>query len=134
MKNILVMILVTILLSGCSSINSQFDCPMKPGIRCESIDSVNSRVDRGEIGGTTCMGCITSPSIQSIPYKDVTYSRMSLFKNGEPLRYGETVMRVWVAPFEDKEGNYHQESDIYTITKPGSWIGVPPKALDVNGE
>ena len=133
MKNILVIILVTTILNGCSSINSQFDCSMKPGIRCESIDSVNSRVDRGEIGGTTSMSGITPSSIQSISYKDAAYSRINPFKNSEPLRYGETVMRVWVAPFEDKEGNYHQESDIYTITKPGSWIGVPPKELDVNG-
>jgi conjugal transfer pilus assembly protein TraV len=134
MKNILVTIGVTILLSGCSSINSQFDCSMKPGIRCESIDSVNERVDRGEIGGASSASSLITSSTQSISYKDAVYSKINFYKNGEPLRYGETVMRVWVAPFEDKEGNYHQESDIYTITKPGSWVGAPLKELDVNGE
>ena len=40
---------VFILLTGCAEMNSQFDCPMKPGVRCESLDQVNARVDRGEI-------------------------------------------------------------------------------------
>lgn len=132
MKKVTLLILLCLLLNGCSGINSQFDCPMKPGIRCESIDSVNARVDRGEIGGGSTLS--TTSIIQPISYKHSAYSRFSPFKKGEPLRYSETVMRVWVAPFEDKEGNYHQESDIYTITKPGSWIGAPLKAMDVNGE
>lgn len=134
MKEIAIIILLTSFLCGCSGISSQFDCPMKQGIRCESIDSVNARVDRGEIGGGTIMSPVSSSSAQPISYKYPAYSGFSSFKNGEPLRYGETVMRVWVAPFEDKEGNYHQESDIYTITKSGSWIGAPLKEMDVNGE
>jgi conjugal transfer pilus assembly protein TraV len=132
MKRIAALILLSTLLNGCSGINSQFDCPMKSGIRCESIDSVNARVDRGEIGsGATTL---SSRLVQPITCKAPTCSRFIPFRNGEPLRYGETVMRVWVAPFEDKEGNYHQESDIFTITKPGSWIGTPLKEMDVNGE
>jgi len=132
MKKIATLILLSTLLNGCSGINSQFDCPMKPGIRCESIDSVNARVDRGEIGsGATTL---STRLVQPITCKTPTCSRFIPFRNGEPLRYGETVMRVWVAPFEDKEGNYHQESDIFTITKPGSWIGAPLKEMDVNGE
>lgn len=126
--------MLTTLLNGCAGIGSQFDCPMKPGIRCESIDSVNARVDRGEIGNGTSPASISSSIVQPITYKNPPYSKIHFFKKGEPLRYAETVMRVWVAPFEDRQGNYHQESDIYTITKSGSWIGAPLKEMDVNGD
>lgn len=98
---------------------------MKGGIRCESIDSINARVDRGEIGNGT--HAVTDSYLSTISYHP---SYPSSFNNGKPLRYGETVMRVWFAPFEDKQGNYHEESDIFTITKPGHWIGDPLKTTE----
>lgn len=132
---------VTLFLSACSSLNSEFECQMKPGIRCESLDQISTRVNRGEINKYSSL---TSSCCGSSPAKDSsctnysnsrsTLSNVSLYKSWaynsslhEPLRYGETVQHVWVAPFEDTAGNYHQESDIYTIVKPGHWIGNPPK-------
>jgi conjugal transfer pilus assembly protein TraV len=130
----ILVIVMTFILSACSSINSQFDCPMKEGIRCESIQSVNARVDRGEIGNNHLISNTTNPVIHPITYKDSTFIKNNYSLTGEPLRYSETVMRVWLAPFEDKEGNYHQESDIYTITRNGKWIGAPLKEINENGE
>lgn len=127
-KIISILMLITLLLNACcSNLNSDFECPMKPGIRCESLDQVNARVDRGEIGkpslsSTPC--CCKANTLIPTP---VVYKSEINFRRGEPLRYGETVMRVWVAPYEDTAGNYHQESDIYTVVKPSHWIGFPPK-------
>ena len=46
------------LLSGCSSLNSEFDCPMKPGVMCQSLDQVNTMVDQGKLGATpSCPQC-----------------------------------------------------------------------------
>lgn len=133
MQKILFILVITFLLNSCAS-HSQFDCPLKPGIRCESIDSVNARVDRGEIGNNTATLIPSSANIKPISYQRPSYFNGTPFKKGEPLRYGETVMRVWVAPFEDKEGNYHQASDIYTITKPGAWMGAPLHTVDEDEE
>lgn len=134
MKKIILLISVALLLNACASTNSQFDCPMKPGIRCESIDSVNARIDRGEISGNHSLKLASSNEFDSSRSDYPHYFNMSHFGKDEPLRYGETVMRVWVAPFEDKEGNYHQESDIFTITKPGHWIGAPLKTTNIEEE
>jgi len=84
-KNTIILLLMLVL-SGCAGMNPKFDCPMKPGIRCESLDQVNDRVNRGEIG-----------------------------------RYAETVQHVWIAPFEDTSGNYHEESNVYSVVEPGYW-------------
>jgi hypothetical protein len=48
--------IITSTLIGCAHLNSNFDCPMKPGIQCESIDEINARVDCGQFDGT-CKKC-----------------------------------------------------------------------------
>jgi|HubBroStandDraft_4_1064222.scaffolds.fasta_scaffold968479_2 conjugal transfer pilus assembly protein TraV len=103
-----------LLLTGCSSLNAQFDCPMRPGVHCESLDQVNSRVDRGEIG-------------QEKWIKGSTSSWMTSASSS--FRRHETVLPIWIAPFEDTDGNYHQASEVYTILKPGYWQGHPPKMI-----
>jgi conjugal transfer pilus assembly protein TraV len=123
LRKILLILLITFL-SGCAHLNSEFDCPMKPGISCESLDKVNARIDRGEIGN--------DESCSNISISPPSYLTASNIKNSRhPLRFSETVMRVWVAPFEDTSGNYHQESEIFTVVKPGAWIGYPVKELKV---
>lgn len=99
-----------IAISGCAQLNSQFDCPMKPGIRCESLDQVNARVDRGEIGYDDLETVNSYKTNMDIPTTDV------------PNRVNESVLRVWIAPFEDDHSNYHEESIVYTISQPGRWV------------
>jgi conjugal transfer pilus assembly protein TraV len=127
-----------LLLSGCTSMNSEFDCPMKPGVRCESIDQVNREIDRGQIGSHSIDSLSSDKHRQSDIYEPVApianYKGMLTSFRREPLRYGETVQRIWVAPYEDSEGNYHPESEIFTITKPGHWIGYPVKTTADSGE
>lgn len=131
-------------LSGCAPMNSDFDCAMQPGVMCKSLDQVNAMVNRGELGrsGTTIAG-----SCHTCGYKEATKCVKKFYKStcytnkiatpypiaeinpGDPLRYGETVMRVWMAPYEDTTGNYYQPSVFYTVIKPGHWIGNPVKSI-----
>jgi conjugal transfer pilus assembly protein TraV len=111
---------IIFLLDGCAGMN-KFDCPMKPGIRCESLDQANAQVDHGDIGHDNSQASIRS-------------TRQSKISTAEPLRYGETVQRIWIAPFEDTAGNYHQESEVYTVAKTSHWIGNPPKEMGADGE
>ncbi len=117
------------LLSGCSSMNSSFDCPMKAGVRCESLDQVNQAVDRGEIRD------VDQDKLEAAPLHTRTlsfdsYPSTTKLSHGEPLRFSESVQRIWIAPFEDTAGNYHQSSEVFTITQGGHWIGDPVKAID----
>jgi conjugal transfer pilus assembly protein TraV len=104
-KNSLIFMLL-LLLNGCSSMNAQFDCPMQPGVHCESLDQVNSRVDRGEIG-------------------------QEVIATSLPIRQHDTVLPIWIAPYEDNDGNYHKEQEIYAVLKPGHWQEHPFKNLEV---
>lgn len=118
------------LLSGCSSMNNKFDCPRTGGVMCKSLDDVNRMIDNGEIerinqanAATTSSGkkeVIPTPDVGDTPYP---------IKPNKPLRQQETVMRIWIAPYEDIEGNYHQDTTVFKVIKPGAWIGRPINAV-----
>lgn len=129
MKNkikILLAIITPILMSGCASMNSDFDCPIKNGVRCQSLDEVNAAVDRGELGGSSATVDVSRPSYTNASYFQYKDSASSKYSK---VRYPEDVMQVWIAPYEDTNGNYHQASSVYTVTRPGYWMGNPPKEI-----
>lgn len=109
------------LLTGCSSMNNQFDCPMKSGIRCESLDSVNARIDRGELRGEASndISPWKTGSLEAIEKVNLGGREDSQTKG--PHRYPESVQRVWIAPFEDSQGNYHTAASVYAVMNPGHW-------------
>lgn len=117
-----------LLLSSCAEMNSKFDCPMKAGVSCESLDQVNERVDRGEIGSAKEMaGRSTLQTMSYDPLPQTPCASFGKCSTHPPLREGESVQHIWVAPFEDQSGNYHEDSSIYTVVKEGHWISRPLK-------
>ena len=43
-----------------------------------------------------------------------------------PIRTQAGVMRVWVAPWEDKNGDLHLASEVFTEIEPRRWeVGIP---------
>lgn len=144
-------------LTGCTAMNSSFDCPKSKGMMCKRIDQVNAMVDQGEIdtsGQPSSAAVKTSaddtpkpmPSVHPVRNNSISFGQQKEEQDsagnysmpypedkealpGKPLRYGETVMRLWLAPFEDTQDNYHSPSMIYAVVKPGHWIGQPVKAI-----
>lgn len=110
--------------SGCTTMNSKFTCKTPDGVMCRSLDDVNSMVDRGELGQNYNKIDSSKNTFNFTPIPSHVYS----FRD-KPLRYGESVMRIWTAPYEDSNGNYHEASVFYTVIKPGHWIGAPPKEI-----
>ncbi len=125
-------------LVGCADMNSDFSCPMTNGMQCKRIDTVNDMVDQGAIdttGQDQSHGSAGSP-MQFTPDTNITadhiiqpYPNDMDAVSGQPLRYGESVMRLWVAPYEDAQDNYHAPSFIYTVVQSGHWTGIPMQEL-----
>lgn len=124
-------LLFSVFLTGCSSMNSKFDCPNKPGVTCRSIDQVNDMVDRGVIGRDISIRNIHTSKFYSIyPIKNNSNTASAFNPTNlspSPLRSGEQVVRVWVAPYQDVNSNYHNESTIYTIVHKSNWAA--PKEI-----
>ncbi len=112
------------LLTGCGAMNSKFDCPNKPGVTCRSLDQVNDMVDKGIIGrevNTKIRAQVFAPTYFS--------NKNPLISPSNSLRSGEQVMRIWVAPYQDTNNNYHNESTLYTIVHKNSWT-VPKEVKE----
>lgn len=99
-------------LAGCEGMNSNFSCPMKPGVMCQSLDQVNHQIDEGKMSGSRSSEPVAALINDSAGIEKIERSQ-------------EPVMRVWIAPYEDRAGNYYAASFMYRVVAPGSWLTPP---------
>ena len=111
-----------IVLSGCSTTSETFDCKAGKGVGCKSISQVNKMVDEGSLGAEQegsahtplASPVITTASLSSGP--DIALSDDMVVH-----RIREEHLRVWIAPFQDHQGNLHEGTVVHTVLKPGFW-------------
>src|ERR1700682_5509777 len=78
---------ITLLVSGCTGMNSNFTCPMTPDHMCSSLDTVNTMIDQGRVGGNTPAGATASDKSQNLALNTgAGYPMTSGIQPGDPLR------------------------------------------------
>ena len=98
-----------ILISACSSLSSQFDCPAPtPLKRCQSLLEVDAEFDR------------KAAQRVSVPLEATAITALALSSRASaqahiPLATAGRVQRIWLAPFVDEDHHYHAASIVYTI-------------------
>ena len=121
-------------LSGCVGIGGNFDCNMDSGGRCAPMHQINRMASRGSFS--------SSEVATDKPY-EVDKSRFALRKeirtkqnilgatqsSSNPLRSNllrsdEKTQQIWIGPYEDANGNYHEGSNVYTVVKKSEWLSV----------
>lgn len=90
---------VVVLLFGCAT--KPPICNLTPDGKCAEIPTVHSK----------------------------TYGYPLHAFEGAPIRNQENVQQIWIGPYEDEDGNYHEPSYVYTVVKKGSWFGEPVEAV-----
>jgi conjugal transfer pilus assembly protein TraV len=130
-------------LSGCSWLGlggSQYACPggATDGARCLSAREVYQATDRtdvvkptpegGEPAGAKAATSIAPP---------LPSGRAAVPVIGQPLpiRTQAQVMRIWIAPWEDEDGDLHADGYVYTEIQGRKWnlgerFEAPPATLD----
>lgn len=121
-------VLILILsLSGCAGMNGSFSCNAKAGSSCMPVQQVNDRATAGYYHQEKGESRKFSRSKHFALTKEIT------FRGGDypigPIRTKEHVQRVWIAPYEDISGNYHEPSTIYMILEKPHWAGFPVKEI-----
>jgi len=122
--------LVSILLAslssliGCAGMNSEFGCNARAGDSCTPVSVVNKNAEMGRYDNINNTSAVKSHTFASqlnyqIKPQNVKYS--SVIAN-EPIRFGETIQRIWVAPYKDTEHNFHESSYVYIVLKKAHWI------------
>jgi conjugal transfer pilus assembly protein TraV len=114
------------ILSGCTSLNSHFDCPMKPGVVCKSLDEVNTMVDQGKLGGSASYSKPLSTSVSSGLAPLSSDALLKFSHDDRPTK----ATRIWIAPYQDKSGNYYPSTLVYREVKPNWWGKSSTKVLN----
>lgn len=114
MLKIIFMVGSSWLLTGCVGIGGNFDCNVSSGGKCAPMHQINTMADRGEFQDQS----ISNASLY-IDNKRYRYSPANFADI--PMRSSDKVQQIWLGPYEDKQGNYHEPSYVYAVVKKGEW-------------
>ncbi len=118
-------------LAGCTGMNGQFNCHRidGKGVGCTSVENVNQLASEGEFATqrVTASNALNNAGGQA----GVRWNRypLSTPNVGEPLRYQDQVMRIWIAPYQDEAGRYVEPSYVAIVVKPSHWVGFSTTAI-----
>lgn len=97
---------------------SRFACKAPDGVTCSSLTGIyanavannlpalrRERRDERVAGSRSPEGVITGRAAST----------------GEPLRVQPRILRLWIAPWEDAEGDLHDQAFTYIVASPGGW-------------
>ena len=131
------------LLGGCATGltgiggSDKLACKAPDGVTCSSLSGVYANALAGNLPGLMQKHEKTSSSFLGISVPESKTSENSLYKSktsaGSSAIAGETpssgmpiftkpeIMRIWVAPWEDAEGDLHDQSYLYVVASEGRW-------------
>ena len=127
----------SLILTGCGSITglqdaeSNFACSVDMTPRCASLSSVHESLDKEEIKKNFSFESSSNDSVQIQPITTEGQNIDHLAYDTPlmtPKRAPEEILRVWVAPYIDTDGDLHAEHVIFTTVRGARWA---PETLDV---
>jgi conjugal transfer pilus assembly protein TraV len=119
--------------AGCSSMLSgldaktEFHCSAPVGIPCQSITATNHQLNTGGMAQTQAKEDEEKRPVATVPVYVETPAKISpkglaTPNTGVPLRSPERILRVWVAPFEDRDGTLYDQRYMYVMVEAGRWM------------
>lgn len=129
-------VLLSLAVSGCSSLGlgeSDYSCPFdEAGAGCMSTSEVYEATNNGR--------SLTSSGERDAGkggaggmLDDFGYVTAQLASKPTPLRSPAQVMRIWVAPREDKNGDLVMSGFVFTEIEPRKWVvGEPSQRTSPN--
>ena len=114
-----IILCVMSLLSGCSVYKEDFaECGTDKGIACKTLPEVHEIVNGQAIfENNTSM----SPVVLPADPKQINHEEVVLADKSIIQRAKEEHLRVWIAPFQDDQGNFHEASVVHSIIRPAFW-------------
>ena len=116
--------LCLLMLTACSSASESFDSEATKGVGAKSISEVNTMIDQGKIDGLKSevdQGSVVVPVVVQNPVPIANPETIVLSDHSVIQRQPEQHMRIWFAPFQDINGNFHEASVVHTLLRPSFW-------------
>lgn len=103
-------------LTGCSAWQEDFEQKPVRGMPKASIHEISTKVDKGEIREDDV------GSVRTIGLNSGTMGNTgAYFSDGRVTRGYEEVHRIYIAEYEDENGNLHGGHNLYIVVKPARW-------------
>lgn len=121
MKNLFALTSLTLLiiLSGCST-TPQYACNAPDGGKCQSVTAAY----QAALGKKAKAEKVTTNSNTASNGTNATQAKPAVTQyipEGVAIRSMPQVMRVWIAPWEDNNGVFHDQSYNYFVADAGEW-------------
>jgi len=98
--------MLSIFLSGCAGMSSKFDCNPDAGGRGAPMHHINQMANYGAFSEAPAL------AVQHVPA-----ALQALAAHHAPVRSNKKVHQIWIAPYEDSSGNYHEATHVYAAIK-----------------
>ncbi|MBW8309701.1 MAG: TraV family lipoprotein [Candidatus Paracaedibacteraceae bacterium] len=110
------LILLSGLLSACTAGHEDFDCPNNSkGYGCKGLKEVHALVNQNKEEQ------IVAPVVGMVASTTIDPKQVALGDQAVIYRAQEEQLRIWIAPFQDEHGNFHEPSVIHTVVRPSYW-------------
>lgn len=125
------LLIAALTLSGCSSLSglqdarSDFACSVDMTPRCASLSTVHESLDQEETVGKAIVTREETRENHAPQTSDSLTVETPLMS---PKRAPEEILRIWIAPYIDQEGDLHAEHVIFTTVLKARWA---PESLEV---
>lgn len=109
---------------GCAG--PRYSCPAPAHGACKSVsevyaDSIGSKRAKTVQGGHKVESAKKESKADAPRAQVFTAYPYAGVKPGEPLRRESRVLRVWVAPWVDKNGDWVDQTYLYVVVDRGGW-------------
>lgn len=135
--------LAALALSGCASSltglggTEYYGCRAPEGVMCNSVSGVYANSSHGNLRPTqppTSTSSSAAPALYGAA--PVAIDQDAAGAAEDAIRSNPRLLRVWIAPWEDSDGDLHEEGYLHVIVDTGRWLieHVRPAARsDIDG-
>jgi conjugal transfer pilus assembly protein TraV len=128
-------------ISACTSVDlgglgaeTKFNCQAPQGVACLSVSGLYANASAGTLpsqnSNATSAGTAQPAPVAPAPKASSTTpgltpaspALMAAPFSGQALRSGPKVLRIWVAPIEDADGDLHDQRFMYVTVNTGRWM------------
>lgn len=108
-------------LSGYDSKDS-FSCKAPDGVLCASMTGIYANAQQNNLPGQTVHQQAKAQDLASARSDSgMPHAMTPAISSGTPIRSAPRILRLWFAPWEDSDGDLHDQSYVYLSVDTGKW-------------
>lgn len=121
-------LLLVLALSGCAASLSgvggaeAYACKAPQGAICTSVSGVHANARHGMTAAKTAVAAAASTETPARHGAASITPGSSTTAAGAAIRSAARILRLWVAPWEDSDGDLHEGALVHVIVDTGRWL------------